>query len=103
MKIKPGEAFDSKGYPIYPGDLLKTLHFVDDGGRKNFLYHVAIWNADLKTMEMVPTSHLEPAKRTEGGRCWLTTEMASSAEILSGYGPGFCCFKDRPRNNTKKE
>lgn len=94
---KPGEVHDSKGYPIYPGDLLRSLHFTGARRKRYWLYHVAV-EVDGH-LELVPTSHLEGRfARTSGGRCWLTHDMAGDVQILSGSGPGdLCDFEDRPR------
>lgn len=91
-----GRFHDSKGVPIYPGDLLRTPHFRDRRGRLHYLYHTVVETDDR--LEMVPTSHLEPSKRDGGGRCWLSREMAGATRVISGYGPGdFLSYEDRPR------
>lgn len=98
---KPGELHDRKGYPIYPGDLLRTPHYRDRRWGQQWLYHTAIWNETKKTMEMVPTSELESSLIGRGGRCWLTASMAGDAEIISGHGPKDCLdYHDRPRVKT---
>lgn len=94
---KAGEAHDAKGYPIYPGDLLRSPHFVGARRKQYWLYHVVVERDGH--MELVPTCHLEPrfAARS-GGRCWLTQDMAASVEILTGSGPGaIYCHEDRKR------
>ncbi len=95
--VAPGEARDKRGVPIYPGDLLKSPHFVDRRGRRHWLYHVAVQGQ--RCMEMVPVSHLEPTKVLGGGRCWLSHELARIAEVIEGYGPGqILDFHDRKRH-----
>lgn len=101
-RVKPGECYDKNRRPIYPGDLIKSYHFTDRRhGRRHYLYHVAVWNADQQTMELVPTSHLEPSTVSGGGRCWLSQHYVAEAEIISGHGPGdFLDFTDRPKIET---
>lgn len=100
MTIKPGDVVDIKGVPIYPGDLIRSYHFTGARRKRHYLYHVAIWNSDEVTMELVPTSELEPTLRDRGGRCWLRQELADEivAEVISGHGPGDCLdYTDRPK------
>lgn len=106
-KTKPGECHDKRGVPIYPGDLLKSYHFTGwkrgKWGQRYYLYHVAVWREDEQTMEMVPTSYLEPSKRNQGGRCWLTQEHAKTVEVISGCGPGNVLdHTDRERVKVEK-
>lgn len=96
---KAGECHDSKGYPIHPGDLVRSFHFVGVRKRRHWLYHVAV-ESETGHMEMVPTSELSPSRRGRGGRFWLTQDYADSMEmlILSGSGPGdFYDFEQRAR------
>jgi hypothetical protein len=94
---KPGEVYDAKRYPIYPGDLLRSFHFRGARRKRYWLYHVAVWNETESTMEMVPVSELEPTKRGRGGRCWLTPGLGVSTEIILGHGPGdYLDHTDRP-------
>lgn len=93
---------DKNGFPIYPGDLLRSLHFVGARRKKYWLYHVVTAPPDRAgtslPLYLVPTSHLEPTKQAGGGRCPLTEDMASSMEILAGHGPGdILDYEDRPR------
>lgn len=37
---QPGECYDSRGYPIHPGDLLRTPHFIGPRRKQYYLYHV---------------------------------------------------------------
>ena len=97
-----GECHDKKGVPIYSGDLLKSLHFIDCRRRKHYLYHVAV--SDGTRLWMVPTSHLDPRKVKGGGKCLLTQAIAAQLEIISGYGPGdYLDHTDRPRYKEHKE
>jgi hypothetical protein len=87
---------DSKGCPIYPGDLIRSFHFTGRRGKKYFLYHVVV--SKEGRLWLIPTSHLEPTKIPGGGDCLLSQEFlsATQAEIISGYGPGDCLyFEDR--------
>lgn len=90
---------DRRGVPIYPGDLLKTDHFVDRRGKRYYLYHVVVERKDEGgCLEMVPASHLEPRFRNQGGRCWLKTVDLRQSKVIHGSGPGDCLdFDDRPK------
>lgn len=91
---------DMKGVPIYPGDLLRSFHFVGMRRKVHFLYHVAV--ADGAGMRMVPTCHLEPTKRAGGGETALSKGMAAACEVIHGHGPGdILSFEDRPRVVTE--
>lgn len=91
-----GEAVDRRGVPIYPGDLLKSLHFTDRRRKQHYLYHTVV--RDGEYLLVVPTSHLEPTKVAGGGRCWLTSDWAVRSEVIHGYGPGHAWnFNDRPK------
>lgn len=95
---QPGEVYDLNRRPIYPGDVIRSFHFRGARGKRYWLYHVAVWNADEKTMELVPASELEPQRRGRGGRVWLTPEHGAEVEIISGHGPGQVLdYEDRPR------
>ena len=95
--MKPGEAYDSRGFPIYPGDLLRSFHFMGSRyGRYYYLYHVAVLRDG--ELDMVPTAYLEKSLIAGGGRCHLTERLAAETEIINGSGPGKCLdFRDRPR------
>jgi len=96
IHTKPGEAFDAKGIPIHPGDLLKSYHFTGARRKRYWLYHVAVYKGEC--MEAVPVSHLQPGME-KGGRYWIREAESSQFEIIHGYGPGECLsFEDRPRN-----
>lgn len=92
--------YDIKGYPIYPGDLIRTFHYRGPRKRINYLYHTAIQNEKHHVLELVPTAHLEPTKANSGGRCWLSQDVIdrSEGEIIQGYGPDSAMsFQDRPK------
>ena len=94
---QPGECHDSKGVPIYPGDLLKSYHFTDRRRRKWYLYHVAVMRDGA--LRMVPTSHLEPTLVSGGGGCLLSDELANALEVIHGHGPDDCLdYTDRPKH-----
>lgn len=103
--MKPGEGYDSKGVPIYPGDLVRSYHFTGARWRKKYyLYHVAVWDAAKERMGMVPTSHLEPTLQGFGGDCTLETYMRHSVEsrVIHGRGPGDCLdYTDRPKKKPQ--
>jgi hypothetical protein len=93
---QPGELYDAKGYPIYPGDLVRTPHFIGARRKRYYLYHTAVFINGY--MELVPTSHLQPEKTKQGGRCLLSDDLVRHAEIISGFGPEpFISYEDRPR------
>lgn len=93
---QPGECHDQRGFPIYPGDLLRSPHFKDRRGRNHYLYHVAV--CEDGAMWMVPTSHLEKTAVAGGGRCLLSDDHAAACRIINGHGPGDCLdFEDRER------
>lgn len=97
----PGQCHDAKGIPIYPGDLLRSPHFVGARKKRYYLYHVAVYVNGY--MEMVPTCHLQPDKIEGGGRCMLSDDLASYTEVIQGHGPGrIVAFEDRPRNRIAK-
>lgn len=96
----PGKVFDKHGYPIYPGDLLRSFHFIGPRKRTKYLYHTAVYNQRWGCMELVPTQHLEPSTilSDPGGRCVLTENVAKHAEIISGMGPdNILDFRDRKK------
>lgn len=99
MLTKPGEFHDIKGVPVYPGDLIRSLHF--KARRKTYyLYHVAIFNTEEGCMEIVPVSELEPTLKGRGGRCWMRQELLDSiqAVVMHGHGPGDTpSYEDRKR------
>lgn len=100
--------YDRKGVPIYPGDLLKSFHFTGARRKKYWLYHVVVAPPERAgttfPLEMVPTSHLEPTKRSGGGRCPLVDWLASNAEVIAGSGPGeILDFEDRPKKHARKQ
>ncbi len=102
---KPGELYDRRGVPIYPGDLLRTPHFCDSRRRQHYLYHTAVYHDDGKCrgMRMVPTAELEPTLRGRGGNCLLSQEIADTLEVIAGHGPGDClCYTDRPRRKAER-
>lgn len=73
---QPGELFDKRGVPIYPGDLIRSYHF-RDRRRTYYLYHTATMKDG--GMYMVPTDHLEPSKVAGGGSCYMTQELMENA------------------------
>jgi len=99
---KPGTAYDRRGCPIYPGDLIKSYHFTGKKRKKYYLYHVAVLEEKNEFMEMVPVSHLQKDKIRGGGRCWLRQRYVENSEVICGYGPGeIISYEDRPRLKGK--
>jgi len=94
---------DAKGIPIYPGDLLRTPHYVGARRKQNYLYHVVVREGEH--LYMVPTMHLEPTLIIDGGKCLLKHGMDKErSQIISGYGPSpYITFEDRPRIQTALE
>jgi hypothetical protein len=85
---QPGELHDMNGIPIYPGDLLKSFHFVGRRRKRHYVYHTAVFKGGA--MRMVPTCHLEPTKVSGGGACLMDQALMNHAEVISGHGPGDC-------------
>lgn len=95
---QPGELHDRKGVPIYPGDLLRSFHYVGRRRKVYYLYHTAVMRDGA--MCMVPTSHLEPTKAGGGGACLMSDGLAANAEVITGHGPGDCLsYEDRPKKS----
>ena len=92
--MKPGECHDCKSRPVYPGDLLKSFHFIGARRKRYYIYHTAVFRDGY--MWMVPTSHLEPTKQNGGGTCRLEA-CDRQFEIIEGYGPGSLSFEDRKK------
>jgi hypothetical protein len=88
--------YDSKGYPIYKGDLIRSFHFRGANKRIHYLYHVVVEEDEV--LYMVPTSHIEPTCVSGGGKCLLKYAGFSPIEIISGHGPGdILIWYDRPK------
>lgn len=85
---QPGEVFDKKGVPVYPGDLIRSFHFTGARRKKYYLYHTAVYKDGA--MHMVPTAHLEPSCVKGGGSCLLSQDLMADAEVIAGHGPGDC-------------
>jgi len=103
---QPGECFDSQGIPIYPGDLLRTFHFIGSRRRKNYLYHVAVMDREAGALRMVPVFHLDAALRdhadNRGGNPLLSDGLGAEATVIDGQsfrdGDGFLrLWYERPR------
>ena len=94
---QPGECFDKKGYPIYPGDLLKTLYFIIDKNTKHYHYHVAAYKDGC--MRLFTPAMADPNCRPDSRLdCLMSQELVNDSEILEGGGPGdFYTFKQRQR------
>ena len=91
---QPGECCDSKGIPIYPGDLLKSLHFTGARRKRYWLYHLVVYREGALRMAH---PHTLASDKPDYG-CLLSPELAAASTIISGYGPGDCLdYEDRPR------
>lgn len=98
---QPGELYDKNGRPIYPGDLLRSPHFIGARRKQFYLYHTAVFQRGY--MEMVPTCHLQPERFKNGGRCLMSNDLVKYAEIISGTGPEpYICYMDRPKLTNPK-
>lgn len=94
--------YDKRGVPIHDGDLIKSPHFIDNRGKKYYLYHVAVLVDGY--YDMVPTAHLQPSLVKDGGRCRMSQNLVSGAEVIDGHGPGdILDFRDRPRRKASEE
>ena len=100
---QPGECHDKRGIPIYPGDLLKVYHYRQAKRRqKRYLYFVAIFDAEVGAMRMIPVDHLEPTIRDDKahqvGMCLLNDKHARGIDVISGTGPeALMDYDERPR------
>jgi len=94
---KPGELFDANNRPIYPGDLIRSPHFIGARRKRWYLYHTAVFINGY--MELVPTCHLQTEQAMKGGgRCMASEDILRHAEIIAGYGPEpYLDYTDRPK------
>jgi hypothetical protein len=87
---------DKKGVPIYPGDLLKSDHFIGARRKRYYLYHVACLEDGY--LFMVPTARLDQSRKRPGGKCLLSQDIADTAVVIDGTGPGdILDHEDRPK------
>jgi hypothetical protein len=95
---RPGELFDAKNRPIYPGDLIRSPHFIGARNKRWYLYHTAVFVNGY--MELVPTCHLQPENVKGGGRCIASEDILRHSEIIAGCGPEpYLDYTDRPKRN----
>ena len=99
--VKPGEAWDSRGVPIYPGDLLKSFHFFGRGKKRYWLYHIVV---DVEGSLRMISTHDEWLRRDDVRAkeklpgCLLLREYTCKTRVIDGYGPQGCLsYEDRPR------
>lgn len=92
--------YDVKDRPIYPGDLLRTFHFVGSRNKRYYLYHTVVLEGN--ELYMVPTCHLEPSHATGGGKANLKyMHPETKSEIIHGYGPSpYLRYDERPRKQA---
>jgi hypothetical protein len=77
--VKPGDLFDSKGIPIFIGDLIQTFHFRGARKKKYYLYHSVTCRDGV--MRMTPTISLAKGINNGDGECYLHT-LANANGIL---------------------
>lgn len=92
-----GECVDSRGIPIYPGDLIRSPHFVDRRGRRRWLYHVAVRRNGR--LWMIPARQLDEGRDWPGsGEVVMKPRHLAGSQVISGHGPDdVLSYRDRPR------
>lgn len=95
--LNPIPLYDIKGYPIQPGDLVRTYHFTGRRGKIHYLYHVAsLPENNSNGLKLIPAAWADPNYEKDGGDCFVDQFFLNSysATILAGIGPasgqGFC-------------
>ena len=98
--VQPGKMYDKKGVPIYPGDLIRTPHFIGARRKQWYIYHTAVFINGY--MELIPTCHLQPDKAERGGgRCMMSYDIIRNSEVIAGYGPDkYLNYTDRPKGEN---
>lgn len=93
---QPGELHDSRGFPIYPGDLLRTPHFRGARRKQYYMYDVAVMCQGAMRGVAVHNAY-KPKSKLPG--YLLSQEHASQSTILCGYGGANneVSYEDRPR------
>lgn len=92
------QLYDIKGYPLYPGDLVRTYHFTGRRNKIYYLYHVAV--EDQHGLRMLPVGWLSASDKRDGGSYYPQQKDMDglSGQILCGHGPGdIHSYEDRPR------
>lgn len=87
-------AWDAKGLPIAPGDLLRSFHFTGARRKRHYLYHTVVMRDGH--LWMVPTCHLEPTKAGGGGDCRIWERQLAGSDIISGVDDDGRLYADRP-------
>lgn len=83
--------YDKHGYPIYPGDLLKTYHFTGARRKRYYLYHIVGEEAGRLFV-------YHPTFPTLTRATTLQADWTDTTEIIAGHGPGkILDFSHRPR------
>ncbi len=92
---EPGVWTDSKGVPIYPGDLLRDLHFIGPGRKRNYLYHVVtehglgckwqLWAIPIHALAQLPIIH--PYGIDGALRLHTYLRHQDACEVIDGFGP----------------
>lgn len=92
--------YDLKGVPIFPGDLLRTFHFIGSRRKRHYLYHTVV-NED-GYLCMVPTCWLETPLQKGGGKAMLKyMHPEKESEVIAGNGPEpYLSYEDRPRKKA---
>ena len=78
------QAHDKHGYPVHPGDLLRTEHYRHRAGRMVYLYHVAVERGG-ECLVGVPASSLD--RLADDGAFQLRDDSLRYSEIVQGNGP----------------
>lgn len=103
---QPERLYDTKGVPIYPGDLIRSYHFTGARNKRFYLYHVV--TKGVGGLYGVPTEWLamnESERRSSGGRFRIDQESLDSNEstVIAGFGPRPCLdYTDRPKRKSPK-
>lgn len=96
--------YDIKGYPIYPGDVLRIFHFIAAVRReRRYMYKVVIEEngtlygvdiCELATMG-IKNAHKYRLKHNE------ENGVLPNTEIVQGHGPGeYFCYRQRKRRRN---
>lgn len=98
MGGQPGEIFDTRGVPIYPGDLIRSYHYTDRRRKVHYLYHVAVYRWEQLWID--PVNWLEPSVEHDGGSVQLSQSLMDNCDgrVIHGNGPGdYLSYEDRPK------
>ena len=88
------QAWDANGFPIAPGDLIRSFHFIGARRKRHYLYHTVVMRDG--ELWMIPTCHLEATKTGGGGDCRIWERQLAGREIISGVDEGGRDYTNRP-------